>query len=484
MSGEMISLGAKLRLLAASQPDLPAVTCGADTLTYRQLHLASNRSARGLARLGVRFGDVVIVALPNGVDFVVTCWALWKLGATPLPLSFRTPRHELTGVVRLAKPVLIVADFDQVADCPIAHPATLIAPDDDDGDLPDRVSPVIKIMPTGGSTGAPKLILAGQAGVIEASTPPETRFNLRSDAVSLMPAPLYHNAPFLMMTHTIGYGGHAIFMPRFDAEGLLADIARYRPNWVYMVPTMMNRVWRLPAGTRTSYDVSSVKQLWHMAAPCPAWLKEEYIGWFGADVIWELYGGTEGMAGTTITGTEWLAHRGSVGRVKTGEIRIVDPEGKDAPSGTVGEIYMRRTAGTPETYRYIGAVPKMIAGGWQSLGDLGWFDDDGYLYIADRQTDMILVGGSNVYPAEVEAAIEQHPLVQSSVVIGLPDGDLGARVHAIVNAMSPVSAEELLEHLASRLVPYKRPRSFEFVAEPLRSDAGKVRRSALREARL
>jgi bile acid-coenzyme A ligase len=280
-------------------------------------------------------------------------------------------------------------------------------------------------------------------------------------------------------------GARVIVMPKFDAEATLRDIARHRATWVYLVPTMMSRIWRLPENVRARYDVSSLRTVWHLAAPCPAWLKEEWIKWLGPDVVMELYGGTEGQARTIISGTEWLAHRGSVGKVYPGgEMKAVGPDGNDLPAGETGEIYMRRAPDVAPTYRYVGAEARTLPGGWESLGDIGWFDEDGYLYLADRRSDMILVGGANVYPAEIEAAIDEHPLVQSSCVIGLPDEDLGNRIHAIVQARSEVSADDLAAHLADRLVTYKRPRSFEFVNEPLRDDAGKVRRSALRAERI
>jgi bile acid-coenzyme A ligase len=198
----------------------------------------------------------------------------------------------------------------------------------------------------------------------------------------------------------------------------------------------------------------------------------------------ELYAGTEAQAVTIISGAEWLTHRGSVGKVVAGEMRAFDEAGEPLPAGETGEIYMRRPEGAPPTYKYIGATARTLPGGWESLGDIGWFDEEGYLYLADRRTDMILVGGSNVYPAEIEAALEEHPEVQSCAVIGLPDEDLGNRVHAIVQAKGEVTAEELKAHLADRLVTYKQPRSYEFVAEPLRDDAGKVRRTALRDERI
>jgi bile acid-coenzyme A ligase len=221
-----------------------------------------------------------------------------------------------------------------------------------------------------------------------------------------------------------------------------------------------------------------------MAAPCPPWLKEAWIGWLGGERILELYGGTEAQAITFITGDEWLTHRGSVGRPLVGEIRVLDPDGNELPPGQVGEIWMRRGPDAPPTYRYVGAHARSRPGNWESLGDMGHMDAEGYLYLSDRETDMILVGGSNVYPAEVEAALDEHPAVASSCVIGLPDEEYGNTVHAIVQAHGALAAAELDEFLRSRLVKYKRPRTYEFVAAPLRGDDGKVRRSALRAERL
>jgi len=272
-------------------------------------------------------------------------------------------------------------------------------------------------------------------------------------------------------------------MSRFDAHGTLALIEYHRVDMVLLVPTMMQRIWRLPERERLAFDLSSLRIVWHTGALCPAWLKQAWIDWLGPERIWELYGGTEAQVFTTITGTQWLAHHGSVGRPLAGEIRILDEQGRDVPPGTAGEVFLRRAPGTPPTYRYVGAEARAI-GDWESLGDMGWMDADGYLYLTDRQTDMILVGGANVYPAEVEAALDAHPHVRSSAVIGLPDEDLGHRVHAIVQVEGDVSDAELLAHLAARIAHYKLPRSFERTAEPLRDDAGKVRRTALRESRV
>jgi bile acid-coenzyme A ligase len=224
--------------------------------------------------------------------------------------------------------------------------------------------------------------------------------------------------------------------------------------------------------------------VFHMAAPCPPWLKEAWIRWLGGERILELYGGTEAQAVTFITGDEWLEHRGSVGRVLIGEMRVLDPDGREQPPGEVGEIWMRRGPDAPPSYRYVGATAKTRPEGWESLGDMGWKDDQGYIYLSDRETDMILVGGSNVYPAEVEAALDEHPRVASSCVIGLPDEEYGNAVHAIVQTVTPLTGAELDAFLGSRVAKYKRPRTYEFVTTPLRGDDGKVRRSALRAERL
>ncbi|MDB5467069.1 MAG: putative fatty-acid--CoA ligase [Phenylobacterium sp.] len=484
MSEELISLGAKLAQHARFQPNAPAVSCGDTTLSYAELHRRTNRLARGLQALGVKHGDLVTLGLPNGVGFIEACYAIWKLGATPQPVSFRLPKGELGAIMALAKTPIVIAEFKHEIDRPLVCIAEIAAKSDDDSNLPDATAPISKAPTSGGSTGRPKLILSGQPGTTQAETPEIGGWRLKPDSIAVLPAPLYHNAGFGMMMAAIAMGCHLVVMPRFDPEATLAEIEQRRATWVYLVPTMMNRIWHLPDAVRAKYDIGSLETLWHLAAPCPAWLKEAFIRWVGPEKVMELYAGTEAQAVTIISGAEWLEHRGSVGRVTAGEMKAVGEDGRELPPGEVGEIYMRRAADAPPTYQYVGAEAKVLPGGWESLGDIGWFDADGYLYLADRRTDMILVGGSNVYPAEIEAALEEHPAVQSCAVIGLPDDDLGNSIHAIVNAKGEVTPEALKAHLADRLVSYKQPRSFEFVDEPLRDDAGKVRRTALRDARI
>jgi bile acid-coenzyme A ligase len=476
-----ISLGARLGQLAALQGDKTALSCGEERRSWAELDRRSNRLARALAARGVGPGDFVTIALPNSVGFIEATFACWKLGATPQPVSSRLPKAELDGVLALAAPPLVIARADLATDHKRADLDELLAEAADDSALPDRIAAAWKAPTSGGSTGRPKLIVAGAPGILNWTM--IELWRLQPDDVALMPGPLYHNGPFGSSIQALNAGARLVLLPRFDAEQVLAAIDRHRVTWVYLVPTMMGRIWRLPAEIRARYDVGSLRTVWHLAAPCPPWLKQAWIDWLGPEKIWELYAGTEQQAMTMLNGTEWLAHRGSVGRVRTGEMKILDEGGEELPAGSVGEIYMRRTAGMPATYRYIGAAARR-RGDWESLGDVGWFDADGYLYLADRLTDMILVGGANVYPAEIEAVLDEHPLVQSSAVIGLPDDDLGNRIHALVQPRPGLDLEELQAHLAERLVTYKRPRSIELVTEPLRDDAGKVRRAQLRAERL
>jgi bile acid-coenzyme A ligase len=304
------------------------------------------------------------------------------------------------------------------------------------------------------------------------------------DGVHLATGPLHHNGPFIYALAALFTGSQVVVMPRFDAEEALARVERHRVDWMYLVPTMMQRIWRLPEDARLRHDLSSLQVAFHVAAPCPEWLKQAWIDWLGPSTILELYGGTEGQVATFIDGTEWLAHRRSVGRPLSGEIQIRDADGHRSASGEIGTVWIRRQAGTQKTYTYIGAESRDGGDGWETLGDVGWMDDDGYLYLTDRDTDMILVGGSNVYPAEIEAVLTEHPAVSDACVVGLPDDDLGNRPHAIVALSSPVDDDELIAYLRARLASYKLPRTFERVAGPLRDDAGKVRRSALRAVRL
>lgn len=477
------SIPSRLRDLAHADPDRISVLSQNEKFTRGELHTRTNRIARALQAKGVKEGDFITIALPNSVGFIEAVFAAWKIGAVPQPVSWRLPLVELKAIADLANSPVVIGETDMDIGRLIGRIPDLLAQSKDDSDLPDAISPSWKAPTSGGSTGRPKLIVSGSPGVVQDGG--TVLWNITPSDVVMMPGPLYHNGPFVTAFPALMLGAQLVLMPKFDAEETLALIEKHHGTWIYMVPTMMSRIWKLPEDVRNEYDISSLKTLWHLAAPCPPWLKQEWINWLGPDVIWELYGGTEGVAATIISGHEWLAHKGSVGTIALGgEIEAFAPDEKMLPRGETGEIYMRLRPDQPSTYRYLGAETRTLGDGWESIGDIGWLDKDGYLYLADRRTDMILVGGANVYPAEVESAIDEHPLVQSSCVIGIPDDDLGNRVHAIVQPRPGLTKGGLEKHLADKLVRYKLPRSIEFVQQPLRDDAGKVRRSQLREERI
>ncbi|MEU7816614.1 AMP-binding protein [Pseudonocardia sp. NPDC049154] len=478
------ALAVRLRELAAAAPDAPALTDEHGRVTRRELDERSTRLARRFAELGVGYGDFVSIALPNGIRHVECSLAAWKLGAVPQPLSHRLPPAELAALVDIADPALVVG-----LDPGDGRPWLTGDEDLATGDttpLPDVVGPSWKAPTSGGSTGRPKLIVAGQEASVEAVLARAPLLRIDRDGVFLSTAPLYHNAPYMFSLMALLQGHHVVLMGRFDAARALDLVARHRATWLYVVPTMMGRMLRLPAAVREAADLSSLRTVLHVGAPCPPHVKRGWLDWVGPETVIELYSGTEAQANCMIDGREWLERPGSVGRVQRGRMSVRGEDFRELPPGEVGEIWMRPD-GEATTYRYVGAEARE-RDGWESLGDMGSFDADGYLYLADRQTDMILVGGANVYPAEVESALCEHPAVLSAAVIGLPDEDYGSVVHGIVQVGGPVdgqvTGEELREFVRGRLAPYKVPRTVELTADPLRDDAGKVRRSALREARL
>jgi bile acid-coenzyme A ligase len=462
-----------------------AIRHGKDTLTWDQLERGANRRARALAAKGVKAGDFVAIGLPNGNVFFETTFAVWKLGATPTSLSWRLPRGEAAAVLDILRPALVVggeADWD----VPNQLPADFAPEGFSEERLASPVARYWKAMTSGGSTGRPKVILDHQPAVVD--TAAEQPLGISFGVSLLNPGPLYHNAPFIFSHSALFAGGRLTGLVKFDAEETLRLLAAERIQWVNFVPTMMHRIWALPEGVRTAYDLSSLKIVFHMAAPMPPWLKEKWIEWLGPERIWELYGGTERQGSTVISGAEWLTHKGSVGKIgETARLRIIGQDGKDVAPGEIGEIYFLPNDGVGTTYHYLGAEPKRRSDGWESLGDMGRLDAEGYLYLGDRLADMILRGGANIYPAEVEAAVSAHPAVCSCVVVGLPDPEFGQRVHAIVELDPTANAQMIVDgmsdFLKDRLSRYKHPESFEVVSEPLREDTGKVRRTLLRDQR-
>ena len=479
-----MSYGRAFAWHAQREPGASAISFRETAGTRGELERRSNRLARAYAERGVGAGDLVTIALPNGVEFFEVCLATWKLGATPNPISCMLPERERRAIVEIANPALLVGVGDDEYLDRNCLPAGFDPGGDssDDGPLADRVSASARAMTSGGSTGRPKVIL----DLTPAEIDPTVLENLMTaGGTTLVPGPLYHAGPFITAWQSLLAGRRVVVMERFDPEECLDLIEEHRVDWVLFVPTMMQRIWKLPRGERERRDLGSLQTVMCSGAPSPDWLKRAWIGWLGPDKIYEAYGGSERIGGTMISGSEWLAHPGSVGKpTEDRKVRILDSDGDELPAGEIGEVFMMPPGGQGSTYRYVGATATSTPDGWESLGDMGSLDEDGFLYLVDRKSDMIVSGGANVYPAEVEAAIDAHDAVRSSAVIGLPDEDLGQRIHAIVDSPSGVEEDALRTYLAERLVRYKIPRSFEFVESPLRDDAGKVRRSALREQRI
>lgn len=465
-------MAALLGAQAARAPRALALTFPDGSLTRLELERRSNQRARQLAELGVRQDDVVILALPNSAAYYETVFGVWKLGATPMHVSHKLTPREFVEIVSLAQPKLVVdaaASFAAGADA------------QGDTPLPLKIARRWKISTSGGSTGRPKLIVDPNPATWGIEKQAHRR---KPDAVIVNPAPLYHSAPFGQMIPAVCEGGHVVEMGRFDPERYLALVAEHRATWAYLAPTMMARIANLPLNVRNAYDISSLETVVHMASICPPPVKRAWIEWLGPDAIWEIYGGTERIGSTLIGGAEWLSHPGSVGRPRAGiEARVLDENGADVPPGIIGEIYFRREGGPASTFRYIGADVRQ-RGDWASFGDLGWADANGYLFIADRRTDMIVSGGVNIYPAEVEAQIDALPGIVDSVVVGAPHHDMGQVLHAFVQ-VKPGDAcwtqEALLEALRERLAAYKLPRGVSFIDEPIRDESGKMRRSAWRD---
>ena len=464
--------------LAALAPDEPAATCDGRTLTRGELDRSTNRLARAFAERGVGVGDYVTIALPNSIEWFEAALAAWKLGATPQPLSPRLPDPEFGALMQLHPRALVVGR--DARDTPSVPMGFIPDPRLSDEPLPEAVSPTWKAMASGGSTGRPKLIEAGGDSRFAA-----TLFGYGMGAqegdTQLVSVPLSHNTGMTAATIGLLMRQHLVLLPRFEPAEFLRLVTEYRVNFLATVPTIMQRLLPVYRANPDAYDLSSIRRFWHVGAPCPPAVKQAWIDILGPDAVWELYGGTELQAMTFISGEQWLAHRGSVGVVVAGEMKVLDDDGNECPPGVVGEIYMRPSPGSAPTYHYVGATAKS-RDGWDSLGDLGYFDDDGFLYLSDRRVDMFTVGGRNVYPAEIEAALSEHPAVLSCLVVGVPDEDLGQVPHAIVHAADGAGLDEaaVITFVGERLAAYKRPRTVEFVDTPLRDDAGKARRSAVR----
>jgi len=485
----LVSHARRLSLIAADRPDeVAAVIVAADgserELRWSELDAAARRCASLLAARGVGETSTVVVGIPRCTEHLIATFAAWRLGACVAPVRDDLPVAERTGLLELTAPDAVVAEWPEVSGALSRSDVWALdqppAPADADV-VPD---PAVAVA-SGGSTGRPKLILTNTfKGGVAPDTPANplgALFGMRSGQVTLITSPLYASLGFGVMYLSLLDGSRAILIEKFDPELVLDLIERHSVQFLTLVPTMMQRLLRVPGIEKR--DLSSVETLVHSAAMCPAWVKRGWIELLGPTRLLEMYASTEGSGLTLVTGQEWLDRPETVGRGVLTEIRILGEDGVELPTGEVGEIFMRMGGLTDPLYQYKGAERGPItADGFASVGDLGWVDADGYLFIADRRTDMIITGGSNVFPAEVEAVLSEHPAVADVVVVGKADEEWGKRVHAIVQPSAdgtPASADELIQWCRERLAAYKVPKAVEFVDRLPRNEAGKINRTAL-----
>jgi bile acid-coenzyme A ligase len=447
------------------------------SVTWAEFDRESTRIAGLLqTEYGVDQDSLVVVATRNSHWHYFVTYAAWKLGTPAMPLRAEMPVRERDEILDLADPAAVYADWDDVP-FPVLRPVELDrAREFSDERLPNVHPHPGKAISSGGSTGRSKII------VDRTWDPTVWRRTLGMECgqVQLMAAPLYHNSPALIGNTGLMKDHRLVIMQRFTPEQAVDLIERHRVSYAYLPPIIMQRIARMPGIEQR--DLASIAAFHSSAAVCPPWLKQWWIDRIGAERVWEVYGSSEGVGATMIRGDDWLEHPGSVGRASgEAELKILDEDQREVPTGEVGEIYMRTERGP--TFNYIGAPPlKSTPDSFLSIGDLGSVDESGYLYIADRRTDMIVSGGANIYPAEVEAALGEHPDIADVVVVGVPDDEWGRRVHAIIQPRDPAAPPAvagLNAHVRERLVNYKAPKTYEFLSEFPRNEAGKIRRTEL-----
>ncbi|CAN5362710.1 acyl-CoA synthetase [soil metagenome] len=494
---------------AIQTPDKPAVIIAetGETLTYRALDAASNQGAQLFRSLGLRPGDAVGVYLGNVVDYFPVVWAAQRAGLlyVCLPSKLTTPEAEY--ILRDSGCRMIVAG----ADLPAVAGLVDTMPDlirfsvgeargyrswaDGLASMPtERIADETAgsdMLYSSGTTGRPKGLRPALPEDSDIAAPNTmTRvvgglFGVNQSSVYLCPAPLYHAAPLRWSMTVQRFGGTVVLLAKFDPEVALAAIARYRVTHSQWVPTHFIRMLKLPDAVRLSYDVSSLTCAVHAAAPCPAPVKHRMIEWWGPILV-EYYAGTEGNGMTMIDSAEWLTHPGSVGKSVMGILRICDDEGLELPAGSEGAIYFE--AGN--AFIYHNDPEKTAAAsnaqGWTTLGDIGRVDLDGYLYLTDRKSFMIISGGVNIYPQEIENVLIGHPAVADVAVIGAPDPEMGERVVAVIQPenwedATPEFASELAEWVRDKLSAVKRPKQIDFRQSLPRHDTGKLYKRLLRD---
>ncbi|MCP4908763.1 MAG: AMP-binding protein [bacterium] len=497
---------------AQETPDKPAyVMAGSGrVVTYRELDERSNQCAWLFRELSLEPGDGIAIFMKNEVGFLEVCWGAQRSGLYFTPVSTHLTAEEIEYIVRdCGATVFIASQALSEAAAPIAERMTeLRRCFSVGGEIPgfDRLEDSIVKLPTrnvpneqegsdiiysSGTTGLPKGIKhplpsneIGSAPVMLARML-NGQYGMCPETVYLSPAPLYHSAPLRFNMCMGRLGATSIIMERFDAEQALAAVEKYRVTLSQWVPSMFVRLLKLPEHVKSGYDVSSQEVVLHAAAPCPVPIKAQMIEWWGP-VITEYYGATEGHGATSIDSEDWLAHPGSVGQTTFGVIHIMDDEGAELPDGETGTIYF--AGGSDFSYHNDPdkTASAKLGNGWATVGDVGYVDADGYLYLTDRKSNMIISGGVNIYPQETENLLITHPKVEDVAVFGVPNEDFGEEVKAVVQPMDfsaagPELGAELLEFCKQNLSKIKCPRSIDFERELPRAESGKLFKRRLKE---
>ncbi len=491
---------------AATTPDKPAVImAGTDrVVTYRQLDDNSAALAAALHQLGLRKGDVVALLSDNAPECFEVYWACMRSGLYITPVNRGLSADEVAYIVddSDAKALIVSSGVAELAEkvrgAVSVDGAYAFGGDvpgyDSYADLLAGAGPRLADQPRGsdmmyssGTTGRPKGVRQAMLPLqVDEPGDPVTGllggvFKVGPDDVYLQPAPIYHAAPLKWAGAVQALGGTVVMMKKYDAEEALALIQEHRVTVAQFVPTMFVRMLQLPEATRAKYDVSSIRLAVHAAAPCPPDVKQAMIDWWGP-VVFEYYGSTEQNGITFISSPEWLQKRGSVGKAMIGVLRICDDEGNELPPGEVGTVYFEREA-RPFEYHKDPAKTREAThpahDSWTAVGDLGYVDEDGYLFLTDRKAFTIISGGVNIYPAEVEGVLTLHPRIFDVAVIGVPDDEMGQAVMAVVQLKDPADAgpeleRELIDHVRERIAHFKAPRAVTFVDQIPRLPTGKL----------
>jgi acyl-CoA synthetase (AMP-forming)/AMP-acid ligase II len=491
------------RLHAQANPGKVAVTMsdGSATLTYGELEDLANRGAHFLRSLGLKRGDTMAYWLANRIDVFGIYWAAQRCGLYITPISAKLGREEAEFIFANSGARLMVIDpetagLERLENAETGEQLTLAQWNAAVAGMPatpvDDESPGFHMVYSSGTTGKPKGVrLPLPEGAVTAphmlAEMLAASYGAGPETVYLSPAPLYHTAPLAYTTSVLRLGGTVVIMPKFDPEALLAAVERYRVTTVQMVPTMFIRLLRLPEDIRSKYDLSSLTTVIHAAAPCPVPVKHRMIEWLGP-IIHEYYGGSEGNGSTRIDSEEWLRKPGSVGKASWGTIHICDDEGNELPVGEDGVVYFEGGW----DFAYLGDDQKTRDARnpqhptWSALGDIGHLDEDGYLFLTDRKNFMIISGGVNIYPQEVENLLVTHPKVADAAVIGVPNPDFGEEVKAVIQPLDPADATpafaaELMEFCRAHLSHVKCPRSVDFDPALPREDNGKLYKRVIRD---